>query len=354
MITWNARSREEITAAMAKAKEICEMQENARHCYNIQLYPHALESFSKALALAQKWSPSDVPAILDQRVAVHVKLGNIHLARKDAMSMIRNNKTEGRGYLRCGQLDRLGDDLAGALRWYEHGLKHVSPKDPLHSTLDAQRIKTERLLEQKLMASNARDPVSTLPTELIQHIAIYLDYFELVKNLRVSKGWRDTFSRLKPLIDSVDFSDGKCDINYKMLVAVLKRLGESPKRLIMKDLLIPADELLRTNLLRWHRYTQLEELTMTHCGTDIPYAKYNLKKLSLTFPAKGTGDRIIPEILNECKSLEVVRFTGVKKKHLSSPVYEDIIIESSRPDMRIFQLSGTIRLGSIELTLKVS
>jgi tetratricopeptide (TPR) repeat protein len=342
---------------MAKDAEIRDLQKAAQEFYESKKYGEALESYNKAVVLAQKWSPSDVPAILDQRVAVHVKLGNIDMARQDAMGMIRNNKADGRGYLRCGQLDRLGGDLAAALRWYEHGLKHVSSNDPLRSALNAQRNKTKGLLEQKLMASNARDPVSTLPAELIQHIATYLDYIELVKVLRVSKAWKETLSSLKPLTDSVDFSDGRCEITYKMMAAVLKRLGKNPKRLIMKNLAYSAEELLRTDLLRWQRYTQLEELTarqMIHGGTNIPYAKYNLKYLSLTMPEKGPEFGTISDILNECKALEVVCFTNVNRNHLPPPEGQGITVESARPNMRVFQLFCSNREGSPHRRLNVS
>lgn len=299
---------------MAKQAELRDFQNTARDFYEAKKYAEALDTFSKAVMLAQKWCPSDVSSMLDQRVAVHVKLGNIGLARKDAMSMIRTNKADGRGYLRCGQLDRLEDNPSAALRWYEHGLKHVSPTDPLRSTMETQRNKTKGLLEQKLMASNARDPVSTLPVELIQQIATHIDYIEIVKVLRVSKAWKDNFSRLKPLADSVDFTDAKCEISYKMMVAVLKRLGINPKRLLMKNLAEPAEKLLQMNLARWYNYTQLEELTIAPRilrGKDLPFAKYNLKRLELKSELGPPSEGMIAHVLNECRLLEVARFSDL-------------------------------------------
>lgn len=332
----------ETTAAMAKETEIHDLQKAARALYESKKYAEALDSFSKAVVLAQKWSGSDVPAILDRRVTVHVKLGNIDLARKDAMSMIRLNKTDGRGYLRCGQLDCLRDDLAAALRWYEHGLKHVSDSNPLRSTLDAQRTKTKDLLDQKLMASNARDPASTLPAEIVQHIASYLDYIDLVRLLRVSKVWKDTFSRLRPLTDSVDFSDAKCEISYKMMVAVLKRLGRNPKRLVMKALSMTAESLLHKNLERWHNYTQLEELNIApklHSTYHLPFAKYNLKILDITVTRIAQSASGVPtalDILQGCRSLEVVRFLNLRG-HLGSALQ---LRDLRCPTVRILHLIG--------------
>jgi hypothetical protein len=326
---------------MAKQAELRNLQKTALDFYEAKKYAEAQDIFSEAVVLAQKWSPSDVSSILDQRVAVHVKLGNIGSAWKDAKSMIMTNKADARGYLRCGQLNRLEGNASAALCWYEHGLKHISPTDPLRSTMETQRSRIKGLVKQELMASNARDPVSVLPAELIQQIATYIDYIEIVKVLRVSKAWKETLSRLKPLTDSVDFTDAKCAINYKMMVAVLKRLGVNPKRLIMKNLAEPAENLLQMNLTRWHNYTLLEELTIAPRilrGKDLPFAKYNLKRLELKFEFEPSGEGMMAHILNECRVLEVARFSklcgqlGCSKRGIPKLL--------PHPTMRTLHLSG--------------
>lgn len=297
---------------MASQSELLDLQTTGSAFYVAKNYADALHSFTKAVVLARKWSPSDVFTILDQRVAVHVKLGNIDLARKDAMSMIRTNKSDGRGYLRCGQLDRLEDNPSAALRWYEHGLKQVPGNDPLRPTLDAQRIKTKSLLEQKFMFSNSRDPVSTLPAELFQLVVMHLDYVDAIRALRVSKAWKVTLSRLKPLTDTIDFSNAKRKIDYKMMAAALKRLGPSPKVLIMTDLAEPATHLLRTNLERWRNYTQLEELAISSKVLGprcLSFDKYNLKILTMEHGKIHAS--MVHQIMLMCSSLKVARFSNV-------------------------------------------
>jgi tetratricopeptide (TPR) repeat protein len=102
---------------MAKKVDVNELQHLGKIAYEAKKYNDALDAFSKAIVLTRKWSPLDVLPILDLRVAVYVKLGNVELARKDATSMIRDNKSDSRGYLRCAQLERLQENLSAALRW---------------------------------------------------------------------------------------------------------------------------------------------------------------------------------------------------------------------------------------------
>lgn len=298
---------------MAKKSGFLDLQKAGQGAYENKRYEEALDFFSKAIISARKWSPSDVLPILDQRVAVHVKLGNLGEARKDAMSMIRSTKSDGRGYLRCGQLDRLEDNPSAALRWYEHGMKQVPKSDRLYESIEAQIVKTKILLDKKLMFSKSKDPVSILPAELVQFVVAYLEYVDIVRALRVSKAWKVTLLRLRPLIDTVDFSKSRKIINYKVMVAALKRLGPTPKTLIMNDLAEPATNLLRMNLERWRNYTQLEELAIssTLFGLGLlPFEKYSLK--SLTMKNGRVRDHMIVEIMKACRMLQIARFSNVR------------------------------------------
>jgi tetratricopeptide (TPR) repeat protein len=102
---------------MAKKADVTELQHLGKIAYEAKKYNDALDAFSKAIVLTRKWSPLDVLPILDLRVAVYVKLGNVELARKDATSMVRDNKSDSRGYLRCAQLERFQENPSAALRW---------------------------------------------------------------------------------------------------------------------------------------------------------------------------------------------------------------------------------------------
>ena len=297
---------------MSKGKEIRDLETTGQGLYKAGKFADALDAFNKAVVLAQKWSPLDVPTILDQRVVIHRKLGNIDAARRDATSMIRANNADARGYLRCAQLDRSEDNPSAALRWCEHGLKHVAENDSWRAPLLAQRDKVKALIHQKLMTSKSRDPLSILPAELCHNVLMLLDYRDIVKALRVSKAWMRALSGFKLMTDTIDFSGAQCTINYKMMVAALKRLGPNPKKLVMKDISEPAAHVLRGNLRRWHNYTQLEMLTIApsvfHEGT-LPFGRYHLKSLDLE---GGVIDGVeFLNILKECRSLEVGRFPRV-------------------------------------------
>ena len=324
---------------MSKAKEIRDLEFTGQGLYKARKYTDALDAFSKAIVLAQKWSPSHVLAILDQRLMTHKHLGNIDLARKDAKSMIRAEKADARGYLRCAQLDRSKDPSA-ALRWCEHGLKQAAENDSWRPILVAQREKVDALIHQKIMASKAKDPLATLPAELFQHVFTYLDYRETVKALRVSRAWMGTVSRFKLLSDTVDFSGAQCLINYKMMVAALKRLGASPKKLIMTQLSGPAEALLLKNLIRWHNYTQLETLTISpnvFSKSILPFARYNLRSLDLE--GGEISEIMIMEVLMRCRSLEVGRFPQARCSLGFSGSVDDVCHQLCRT-LRSLHLGG--------------
>ena len=63
---------------------------------------------------------------LDLHVMAYVRLNNLPAARRDAVLMLRTNRKDGRGYVRCGQIERLAGDISAASQWYEHGLDRKS------------------------------------------------------------------------------------------------------------------------------------------------------------------------------------------------------------------------------------
>src|SRR5450432_211973 len=96
------------------------LRRDVHKAYEKKNYNDALAILENMLASAP--SQDDILATLDLRVSVYLKLNDKVSARKDAAQMVRINRTDGRGYLRLGQLERLGDDLAASIKWYEHGL----------------------------------------------------------------------------------------------------------------------------------------------------------------------------------------------------------------------------------------
>merc|ERR1711939_1226507 len=73
--------------------------------------------------------------ILDTRVAVYLRMDKPDLALKDAKAMIRNDRTDGRGYIRCGQIETERGNTTAAASFYEHGLKHVRTSSQQFETI---------------------------------------------------------------------------------------------------------------------------------------------------------------------------------------------------------------------------
>jgi F-box/TPR repeat protein Pof3 len=235
-------------------------------------------------------------------------------------------------------------------------LRQVPKSDRLYDTIEAQLRKIKGLLEKQLSLSKSNDPVSILPAELVELIMAHLEYVDVVKCLQVSKSWNLALSRSRPLIDTVDFSDAKRTINYKMMVAALKRLGPVPKTLIMKDLAGPATDLLRINLERWRNYTQLEQLDISSFMFGswasglrlLPFSKYSLK--SLTIKEGRLRGRTVVEMMRACSSLETARFSniyGALWKSQSSTA-ADLF-----PTVRILELGGD-KLFTFSVNIYVS
>lgn len=222
-------------------------------------------------------------------------------------------------------------------------MRQVPKSDRLYGAIEAQLRKTKALLEKQLSLSKSKDPVSVLPAELVELVMAHLEYVDVVKCLQVSKGWKLALSRSKPLIDTVDFSDAKRTINYKMMLAALKRLGPVPKTLIMKDLAGPATDLLRINLERWRNYTQLEQLDISSFMFGswasglrlLPFSKYNLK--SLTIKEGRLRGGMVVEIMRACASLETARFSNIYGALWKSQSSAAAVVF---PSVRILELGG--------------
>jgi F-box/TPR repeat protein Pof3 len=181
------------------------LRRDAQKAYEKKEYRMALAILEKALA--SEPSRDDLLASLDLRVSISLKLDDKVSARKDATHMIRMNRADGRGYLRLGQLERLTDDYAAAIKWYEYGLKNVPEGDRLRAYITAQHVKTMAVLKAQTVLSKPVDPFTELPAEIIQMIVAFLNYREATVFLRVSKTWHSVLSTYSVLRNTLDFSD---------------------------------------------------------------------------------------------------------------------------------------------------
>ena len=115
-------------------------------------------------------------AVLDNRAAVHAKRGDLQKALRDSEQIVRLAKTDVTGYLRAGQiLQRMGKDET-ALDIYRYGMRNVPSSTPNAALLRSMREK----LAAKLAPARDADPFDVLPVELVEMIAGYLTFKQLV------------------------------------------------------------------------------------------------------------------------------------------------------------------------------
>jgi F-box/TPR repeat protein Pof3 len=297
------------------AASIVKLLVDGQEAHKRKEYEKALQVYDTALNSTRKndrRSP-DILNILDLRIATYVKVGKLDLARDDAKAMIRVDRSDGRGYLRCGQLDRLAEDYSSALRWYDHGIKNVPTSDRLHDYIQTQREKTNDLAMTKIILSKAADPATTLPTELFEMVVSYLEYRQIVAILRVSKNWTRILPKFPPLVNTLDFSDAHKDITYPMMRASLRRLSNWPKTIILARLTERASDFLASHLARWVNHSTLQRLEVAMSApklTQLPFYRYNLDTINF-----GSNCAIDPDsvgnILKSCKMLTSATFANI-------------------------------------------
>lgn len=295
------RSESHAQGSMASLGELVAAGKAA---YADQRYDDALLAFNKAHPLAKQGSTSAFLETLDQRVATHLKRKALSAAEQDARMMIRSDKTDGRGYLRCGQIERLKGDLATATKFYEYGLKSVPKSHHLHAYIETQLLKVANMRQPR------KDPFDVLPVELLQQVLQFLDYQEAVRYLAVSKNWSKHLVTMRPLLDIIDLTGVSAPITYTSVRAALKRISKRAKIIRTDSLSKEAANHFRSSLDQWIMYTDLQELSISAKIPGIgslPYAKYQLRTLQLN-DQTGLYYNDTVKILKTCKLLETAKF----------------------------------------------
>ncbi len=289
---------------MANATELLQVGQDA---YRDRSYEAAIEGFNKALDASVSQSAIRIQA-LDNLVAVYVKLERLGDAFTNAKSMIRSDRTDARGYLRCGQIQRLQDDHKAACKWYEHGLRNVKAESRLRPTLASSLEKSKEHASQHRMQSKRCDPTTSLPLEVVRMIASHLDYKEHVKMLRVSKHWRKLISSLPPTNDTLDFSGARRTISYNMLRAAVRRLTVYPKTMQLAMLSGPAIKYLNDRLELWCRKPTMQHVGINDRRIDLQricWQSLPLQTLTLGMEA-SLHDSALENILLQCNSLKIL------------------------------------------------
>jgi F-box-like len=288
-------------------------------------------------------------SILDLRVEVEIRRRNFPPAVKDAHNMVKLDRTDPRGYLRCGQLSTLEQDLAGAQKWYQRGLSNVPKTHDSYDKLASMSLKTTSKLSLKTTTTRATiqknksaDPFSVLPMELIQMVLKHLEYREATSCLRVSRSWRSTLLATHSIWKTLDLQGPK-PVTLRHLKACIRRLPNPPTTIRLDRLNQPAIEYLRSYLERWrateHMSINLKELRdLTHVSS----AANTLKSLHVGESCK-VGIWLLDEVLHSCLGLQKAQF-------------DHIIIRGERPPRNhpiLPSLQNRMRVEMTHLVLNV-
>ncbi|CAF9931728.1 MAG: hypothetical protein GOMPHAMPRED_006384 [Gomphillus americanus] len=183
-------------------------------------YTSALTAFTTIL---EKWpDKKNLPLhVLDHRVATLIKLSRYEEALKDAKRMIKTDKTVSSGYLRAGQILRKQEQDKKALQIYELGLSSVT--DPL-----AIKILREQSAEVKknIVPDKAKDWLMTaLPFEVLEMIMDMLEFWEMIRLLRVCRTWNTILTGMPRLWRNLDAVTPACKkiIKHKTLEVYANR-----------------------------------------------------------------------------------------------------------------------------------
>ena len=299
--------------------------DEAEKAYEQKDYAKALAALDQGLTTAR--SPGvdqhNLLSILDLQVATYLRLDKLDAANQSALSMIKSNKADGRGYLRCGQLQQRREDYTAANVWYERGLEHVAASDHLHSAILAQHEKNSAKLQLQAALSKPDDPFRVLPVDVLEMIIAFFSYREVVSLLRVSKGWQWILFNSHVLRNTIDFRlvGREKKVSSYAMESSLRRISDRPASILVgADLTHLAAEHLKSSLERWINFTGLHrfeiDLPCRRGSTypsfaSLPWHRYNLK--SVNFGLRHSIHlNSVYRILQSCEALQKATFKSIE------------------------------------------
>ncbi|KAE8351867.1 hypothetical protein BDV28DRAFT_10935 [Aspergillus coremiiformis] len=238
--------------------EAAVLQEHGQQLYQTGNFPAALDAFTEALSM----KGADHIGILDNRAATYTKLGQNDRAIKDAKQMIRNDKQDERGYLRCAKSLALEGKYDKALELYAYALKTLPSNHPRRELVEQTRIKLQNKLNEKCC-----DPFSVLPLEIAAMILDYFDFRQIVAILRVSKQWDQFLSAMREIWARLDFSNARCKIHWFSVRAFIRRSRYMLTHAIVKNISTASTEKVLGFLSRCPKLEHLELWAPFDCRT---------------------------------------------------------------------------------------
>ena len=318
--------------------------QNARAKYELGDFQAARLAVDNALASGEETLP-----LLDLRAATYVKLGELKRAYKDATLMIKANKADSRGYLRCGQVERLQDNYTAAVNWYSHGLKKVPEDDPNHQTLFLQHEQAVTKMNLAITSSKPADPFAVLPTDIVHLILASFDHQQIVAILRVSRQWTTCVLVLCPNPQSFDFLAAKRSVTDIGLSACLRRLPIPPRIVRAANLTDRAAKALRRRLTRWENLQHFEAYTQSITFVRLPWKRFNDLRVVSFGPLHEVFGGSIHIILRDCHELRSATFEAISKRGQRPDLTNHFAAQpfGPRPNLKVLVLHHVARANCI-------
>ncbi|KIV96009.1 hypothetical protein PV10_03593 [Exophiala mesophila] len=303
-------------------------------------YTSALDALATALCRPESERGPARLQILDYRIAVYLAQENKDSALKDAKAMIRTDRTDGRGYLRCGQIEKLNGNFVTAKTWYEQGLKRVANDSRKYASLQKQLEKIEKEIALQVSREKATDPMTTLPIEVAEIILSFLSYNSLHLLLRVSKSWNRFIRTVRPLSDTLNYQDTSKLVTTTALRATLKRL-KSPTHVMAYNLSAPAAQFLYDRLQYTENFKSLGTLHLRMMPNfNLPFERYPLRNINLSHPSHITLS-LVSRILKGCPELTSAAFSSIRSNSQTSPAAWSFTC----PKLESLILAGVVNQG---------
>ncbi|KFX87729.1 hypothetical protein O988_09312 [Pseudogymnoascus sp. VKM F-3808] len=272
----------------------------------------ALEHFNKAIECS---SSKLVPALLNKRSLVYIKLEKLQQALRDGREIIKRMPDRAMGYLRCGQVVQLMGQRDKAVEILERGLHKV----PVGNDEDRKTLsKHYEALRRQSQAANRIDPLTRLPREIVQQIWGHLDLKACGRCLSVSKGWKKFVESYPPLWQNLKISNN--NLSEAALTAWLKRAEHSGYYLRSAAISSNTFNLkCANNIKRIKRRPKLERLEFnissgsTYFPELLPDPSQYLKTLIVS-SGSCVDMPVVKQIMTDYINLEHVEFHAVAQR----------------------------------------
>jgi hypothetical protein len=254
---------------------VTELWHLAKSQYQRASYQSALDTFH---IISEKDSAS--LELLEYLASTCSKLSKWEDALKWGRHAIGLDPRNARGYLCVGKILQKMGKKKRAIAIYDVGCAKVLPMDAQYSKL----LKVRDQATGTESKANNRDPMEVLPAELLLFVFEYVGFREMVKCLRISKGWKSFLTGFPELWRTLDLSKAKPGrIKTKFINSCIKNSAYS---------------LETANLGGFSEFQTY--MAMAKCCKSLK---------SLEIPANcSMGENTILQVIDKMKSLEKLLF----------------------------------------------